>query len=106
MSPITLNLSLARSMASALGRALAQLGVPRDELPAALVSFTPNSWSDVSTTLGEAEALERVCDAFDVARLISDCSAHPAAERAQAVEVSPSKSHPLPWWRINGEVRP
>jgi len=97
------HLLMAKPMAKALGRVMAQLDVPRDELPAALLAYVPDSWTSVSTTLGEAQALECVYDAYDVARLISDCAAPGAPTRATAV-ASPSQR--LPWWRINGSEGP
>ncbi|HBD19289.1 MAG TPA: hypothetical protein DC063_03805 [Arenimonas sp.] len=103
MNTSTLHPLMAAPMAKALGRVMAQLNVPRDELPAALAAYVPDSWSSVSTTLGEAQALECVLDAYDVARLISDCGAPGAPTRAPD-EASPSQ--PLPWWRLNGEGGP
>lgn len=104
MNPITLDPAMAGSLASTLGRVLASLDVPREELCSALNQFLPLSWRDVTATLGEAAALERAITAFDVAKLISDITAVPIA--VVSAEASPSKPQPLPWWRINGEVRP
>lgn len=103
MSTITMHPVMAAAVAKQIGRILAHLAVPRDELPAAAAAYVPECWTSVSTTLGEAQALERVTDAYDVARLISDCAAPPATVRAPA-EASPSQ--PLPWWRINGASGP
>lgn len=84
-----------------LGRVAFHVGRTRDQLPAFMAEHR-NTAATVIAVLGEASATEYLRDGYDVAQLLSNmgCFAQAPDER----EASPAT--PLPYWRINGEVRP